>query len=189
MRADVRLLAAWGVVVLAAGCRQQMADQPRCEPFGASRLFADGKCAREPVPGTVARGAARDPLAAIDPRSNRLPVSLTPALVARGRERYDIHCAPCHDRVGSGRGMIVRRGYTQPPSLHDERLRSAPVGYFVDVMTRGWGVMPAYAAQIPIADRWAIAGYLRALQRSQHATLADVPADRRGELERPAGTP
>jgi mono/diheme cytochrome c family protein len=185
LRADHRLVA--GVALaLALGCHQKLREQPRCEPLGASRLFADGKCAREPVRGTDARGAARDPLAAIDPKSDRLPLPVTPALVARGRARYDIYCSPCHDRVGTGRGMIVQRGFQPPPSFHDERLRTAPVGHFVDVMTRGWGAMPAYAAQVPVADRWAIALYLRALQRSQHASLGDVPADARATL---GGTP
>jgi mono/diheme cytochrome c family protein len=185
LRADRRLLA--GVAaLLALGCHQKMREQPRCEPLGPSRLFADGKCAREPVRGTVARGAARDPLATLDPKSDRLPVPVTPALVVRGRERYDIYCSPCHDRVGTGRGMIVQRGFRAPPSLHDERLRTAPVGHFVDVMTHGWGAMPAYAAQVPVVDRWAIALYVRALQRSQHASPGDVPADARAAL---GGTP
>jgi mono/diheme cytochrome c family protein len=181
-------VAAAVAVVVAAACRQQMADQPRCEPLGPSRLFADGRCARDPVAGTVPRGA-RTPLATVDPKSDRLPVAMDAALLARGRERYDIHCAPCHDRTGTGQGMIVRRGYTRPPSFHDERLRRAPVGHFVDVMTRGWGAMPPYATQVSTADRWAIAAYLRALQRSQHATLADVPPERRALLDRPEAAP
>jgi len=159
-----------------------MADQPRCEAFGPSRLFADGKCARELPEGTVPRGAASDPLAVFDPTSDRLPVPVTAELLSRGRQRYEIYCSPCHDRVGTGRGMIVRRGYTRPPSLHEDRLRAAPVGHFVDVVTRGWGAMPAYPAQVPAADRWAIAAYIRALQRSQHASLADAPADARDRL-------
>jgi mono/diheme cytochrome c family protein len=146
-------------------------------------MFADGKCARELPAGTVPRGGARDPLAVFDPASDRLPMPVTMELLARGRERFDIYCAPCHDRSGSGRGMIVRRGYTAPPSLHDERLRTAPAGHFVDVMTGGWGAMPPYAAQVPAADRWAIAAYIRALQRSQHATLADVAPEAGAELE------
>jgi mono/diheme cytochrome c family protein len=188
LRAD-RCLVAGGALLLVLGCRQQMADQPRCEPLGASRLFADGKCAREPVRGTVARGTARDPLANIDPKSDRIPLPLSPELIARGRTRYDVFCSPCHDRVGTGRGMIVQRGYTAPPSLHEDRLRNAPAGHFVDVMTRGWGAMPGYAAQVPVADRWAIAAYVRALQRSQHASVADVPPDQRPGLDRPGATP
>ena len=180
-RAPAALVAVVAVVWL-GGCRQQMRDQPRCGPLGASTFFADGKCARDVPAGTVARGAAHDPLAAIDPASDRVPLPVTPALVARGRERYDIYCSPCHDRVGTGRGMVVRRGYTPPPSFHEPRLRDAPVGHFVDVMTRGWGAMPSYASQVAVADRWAIATYLRALQRSQHANLDDAPPEARARL-------
>jgi len=178
LRAERIAIVALAVFGLAA-CHQKMAEQPRCEPLGTSPLFADGKCAREPVPGTVPRGGGRDVAASLDPKADRLPVPVTRALLARGHERFDIYCSPCHDRVGTGRGAIVRRGYTQPPSLHEARLRTAPVGHFVDVMTRGWGAMPAYATQVPPADRLAIAAYIRALQRSQHATMSDVPADAR----------
>src|SRR5436190_18632859 len=160
-----------------------MAEQPRCEPLGTSALFVDGKCAREPVAGTVPRGGARDPLAGVDPKAERLPVPVTRDVLARGRERFDIYCSPCHDRVGTGRGMIVRRGYREPPSLHVERLRQAPAGHFFDVMTSGFGAMPAYAHQVAVRDRWAIVAYIRALQRSQRATLADVPAAERQALE------
>ncbi|HXO18754.1 MAG TPA: cytochrome c, partial [Thermoanaerobaculia bacterium] len=96
-----------------------------------------------------------------------------------GRERYDIYCSPCHDRAGTGRGMIVERGYKQPPSFHIDRLRSAPPGYFFNVISQGFGVMPSYAVQVPIADRWAIIAYIRALQLSQNSRLADLtPAER-----------
>src|SRR5690242_2769498 len=154
-----------------------MREQPKCVPLAPSALFADGKCARDLPADTVPRGGARDPLEVVDTKSDRLPVALTTDLVSRGRERYDIYCSPCHDRVGTGLGMVVRRGYTRPPSLHDPKLREATVGHFVDVMTNGWGAMPSYASQIPAGDRWAIAAYVRALQRSQHATIADAPAD------------
>jgi len=163
-------------------CHQRMAEQPRCEPLGATTLFADGKCAREPVAGTVPHGSRPDPAAALDPNADRLPVPVTLELLARGHERFDIYCSPCHDRVGTGRGAIVRRGYTAPPSLHEDRLRAAPVGHFVDVMTHGWGAMPPYATQVPSADRLAIAAYIRALQRSQHASLGDVPPEGRAAL-------
>jgi len=181
LRAEIAILA---LVVTLAACHQKMAEQPRCEPLGTSPLFADGKCAREPVAGTVPRGGGRDVAATLDPKADRLPVPVTRALLARGHERFDIYCSPCHDRVGTGRGAIVRRGYTQPPSLHEDRLRAAPVGHFVDVMTRGWGAMPSYATQILPADRLAIAAYIRALQRSQHAALGDVPSDARDRLLR-----
>jgi mono/diheme cytochrome c family protein len=101
----------------------------------------------------------------------------------RGRERYDIYCSPCHGRTGAGDGMVVRRGFRRPPSYHDDRLRSAPVGHFVDVMTNGFGAMLDYRQQIEPRDRWAIAAYIRALQLSEHATLADVPPSERGRLQ------
>ena len=159
-----------GAAILAAGCRRDMADQPRYEPYEASDFFADGRADRPPVPGTV-------------PRTDDAPAParVTRDLLERGRERYDIFCSPCHDRTGEGQGMIVRRGYRQPPSFHIDRLRAAKDDYLNDVITNGFGAMPDYRKQIPAADRHAIVAYLRALQRSQRATIADVPpADRAG---------
>jgi len=181
--------AAWLVLaLLAAACRQQMDDQPRYEPLEASRFFPDGQSSRPRVEGTVARGELHADAALYTGKTGgrlveKLPVPLTADLLARGRERYDIYCSPCHDRVGTGKGMIVRRGYREPPSLHVERLRQAPAGHFFDVMTSGFGAMPAYAHQVAVRDRWAIVAYIRALQRSQRATLADVPAAERQALE------
>ncbi len=177
-------LRAWraaACALLLAACQQQMADQPRHKPLGKSRFFADGRASRPPVEGTVARGALRDDehffTGAVGGKpAERAPLAVTESLLRRGRERYEIFCAPCHDRVGNGRGMIVRRGYRAPPSYHTERLRAAPDGRLFDVMTRGFGQMPAYAGQIPPADRWAIVAYIRALQLSQRAALADAPA-------------
>ena len=158
-----------------------MHDQPKYKPLKASKFFADGRTSRPLVPGTVARGHLDD-----DPLlytgkvgatfTTTFPAPVTQAVLQRGQERYNIYCTPCHDRVGTGNGMIVQRGYRRPPSFHIDRLRDAPVGYFFDVITNGFGVMPSYAAQVPVSDRWAIIAYLRALQLSQHATLADVPA-------------
>jgi mono/diheme cytochrome c family protein len=110
-----------------------------------------------------------------------MPVSLK--LLERGRERFNIYCAVCHDRTGSGNGMIVQRGYAKPPSYHTDRLRNAPVGYFFDVITRGYGAMPDYASQVPPDDRWAIIAYIRALQRAQNATIDDVPEAERAKLK------
>ena len=172
-------------ILLLAGCRQNMHDQPKNQTFEESDFFADGQASR-PLPAhTVARGELRDDvlLATGVGRDGRpaaeLPMPLTRALLARGRERYDIYCSPCHDRAGTGRGMIVERGYKQPPSFHIDRLRSAPPGYFFNVISQGFGVMPSYAVQVPIADRWAIIAYIRALQLSQNSRLADLtPAER-----------
>jgi hypothetical protein len=115
--------------------------------------------------------------------SDMLPFPVTRSLLERGQERYTIFCVPCHDSAGNGQGIIVQRGFRQPPSLHQERLREAPIGHFFAVMTNGFGAMADYATQIPPRDRWAVAAYIRALQLSQHATLADVPADVRQRLE------
>jgi mono/diheme cytochrome c family protein len=179
------------VAVLAAmiGCRQEMYDQPKYKPLGKSDFFADQRASRPLVEGTVARGTlAAAPLPAAGAPSaeafwTTLPMPLTRELLFRGRERFEIFCSPCHDRTGGGEGMVVRRGYRPPPSLHIERLRGAPIGQLYDVMTRGLGPMPDYAQQIPPEDRWAIAAYVRALQLSQRATLADVPEPERRRLE------
>jgi mono/diheme cytochrome c family protein len=187
MRARV-LVGAAVLGLLAAGCRRDMQDQPKYPPLRRSAFFADGRSARPLVPGTVAREhRSGDTLVATGRAGTEfvrdVPVAITRDLLARGRERYDIHCSPCHDRVGNGDGMIVRRGFRRPPSFHDARLRQAPAGYVFDVITRGFGVMPAYAVQVPGADRWAIVAYIRALQLSQNATLADVPESERAALE------
>jgi mono/diheme cytochrome c family protein len=183
MRPAIVLLA-----VCATGCRQDMHDQPKYQALAPSPFFADGRASRPLVENTVARGAIED-----DPRHATgrvggeyvadVPVTMTRELIARGRERYDIYCAVCHDRAGTGRGMIVRRGFRQPESFHAERLRGVADGYVFEVITHGFGMMPSYAAQIPIDDRWAIVAYVRALQLSQNATLADVPAAAREGLE------
>jgi len=170
------------------GCRQDMHDQPRYEPLSESTFFADGRSARAPVEGTVARGQLRDDTLLYTGRvggqdATMFPFPVDEAVMARGRERYDIFCAPCHARTGFGDGLVVLRGYRRPPTLHDDRLRNAPVGHFFDVMTNGFGAMPDYASQIPAADRWAIAAYIRALQLSGHAALSDVPAAQRGALQ------
>jgi mono/diheme cytochrome c family protein len=170
------------------GCRQQMADQPRYQPLAKSTFFDDGRSARDLVPGTVAQGYLRAEEPFYTGKSEgqlatALPVPLTQALLERGQERFNIYCAPCHDRTGGGRGMIVQRGYRQPPSYHVDRLREAPIGHFFEVITKGFGAMPDYAEQVRPADRWAIAAYIRALQLSQNATLADVPPEMRQQLQ------
>jgi mono/diheme cytochrome c family protein len=105
----------------------------------------------------------------------KIPMPLTEAVVARGQERFNIYCSPCHGVAGDGEGMIVKRGYKKPVSYHDPRLRNEKAGYFFDVMTRGFGQMPDYAAQVSPKDRWAIVAYIRALQLSQRAAPADIP--------------
>ncbi|MGH7821235.1 MAG: c-type cytochrome [Candidatus Binatia bacterium] len=184
-----RILGTVLLLALAAACRQDMHDTPRYEPLERSTFFGDERSARPILAGTVARGQLRDDphlhTGKIDGRFvDTFPFGVDSRLLERGRDRYDIYCAPCHDRVGAGRGMVVRRGFRQPPSFHEQRLREAAVGYFFDVITNGFGVMPDYAAQIAVRDRWAIVAYLRALQLSQHATTAEVPAAELSALER-----
>lgn len=177
-----------------AACRQDMHDAPRYEPLEASAFFADGRSARPLVQNTVARGMLREDELLYTGRiggelADEFPMPVTAEMMARGRERFNVFCSPCHGRTGAGNGMIVQRGFRAPPSFDEERLRTAPVGHFFDVMTNGFGAMQDYASQVPVADRWAIAAYIRALQLSQRATLADVPPDRRADLDRPAGAP
>ncbi|MFQ5961391.1 MAG: c-type cytochrome [Candidatus Methylomirabilales bacterium] len=177
-----------GLFTLVVGCRQDMHDQPKYEPLEASQFFEDGRSARPLVPDTVARGHLKVDEHLYKGKSGEahastFPFPVTQQIFERGKERYTIFCSPCHDRVGTGQGMVVRRGYTRPNSFHTDRLRQAPPGYFYDAITNGFGVMPAYAAQIPVRDRWAIVAYIRALQLSQRAVLTDVPSEERAKLE------
>jgi mono/diheme cytochrome c family protein len=169
-----------GATVLLAGCRQDMHDQPKYRGLRSSAFFADGASARPLVEGTVARGTLQTDEAFFTGKNGQtavteLPFPVDAAVLDRGQERFNIYCTPCHDRTASGHGMVVQRGYKQPPSFHIDRLRSAPPGYFFDVMTNGFGAMPDYKVQISPRDRWNIVAYIRALQLSQHAAAADVP--------------
>ena len=177
-------------LVLLAGCRreQDMANQPRYKPLAASTFFADGRSARDLIPGTVARGQLQLDAPLSTGRDNgaevtELPLPLTHELLARGRERYNIYCSMCHDHIGTGQGMIVQRGYPRPPSFHIPRLRQAALGHFFVVMSDGYGAMPAYGHLVPLHDRWAITAYIRALQLSQYVPVAALPADVRQQLE------
>jgi mono/diheme cytochrome c family protein len=180
------------ILLLMTACRQDMHDQPKYIPLRESTFFTDARSARPVIAGTVARGQLHDdPLLYTGKVNNpgssdatMFPMAVDDTVMARGRDRYDIYCAPCHGRTGAGDGMIVRRGYRRPPTFHQDRLRESPVGHFFDVMTNGFGAMPEYATQIRAEDRWAIIAYVRALQLSEHATVADVPADRRADLDR-----
>jgi Cytochrome C oxidase, cbb3-type, subunit III len=187
-------LGAIGLIL--AGCRLDMHVQPKYKPYAPTQFFDDGRSERPVVPGTVARGQLRlDELLYTGKEngalSNRFPFLITRADLERGRERYNIYCSPCHDYTGSGRGMIVQRGFPQPPSYHIDRLRSAPAGHFFDVMTRGLGNMYSYAARVEPEDRWRIAAYIRALQLAEYAKIADVPETERQKLmgENPGFTP
>ncbi|MFZ0814902.1 MAG: cytochrome c [Candidatus Sulfotelmatobacter sp.] len=169
-------------VMLTSGCRLDMHVQPKQNPFSRSDFFADQRSERPPVEGTVARGQLHEDSYFYTGKignnpGNYMPFPVTKEVLERGRERYNIYCAPCHSRVGDGNGFIPSRGFArQPPSYHIERLQKAPLGYFYDVITSGFGIMPDYASQIPPRDRWTIVAYVRALQLSQNATRADVPS-------------
>jgi mono/diheme cytochrome c family protein len=165
-----------------------MHDQPKYEPLEKNTFFDDQRASRPLVEGTVARGHLRDNPAYFkgkigDQPVTSFPLEVTEELVQRGQSRYNIFCTPCHDVAGKGLGMIVRRGFKRPPSFHIDRLRQSPPGYFYDVITNGFGQMSSYAEQIPVRDRWAITAYIRALQLSQHATMDQVPEEKRKELE------
>ena len=180
--------------VALAGCRQDMHDAPSYDPLQQTDFFANGAASRPLVANTVARGQLREDEHLYTGKINgqvatEFPMPVTKEVVDRGEERFNVYCSPCHGRTGLGDGMIVQRGFRQPPSYHEERLRTAPVGYFFDVMTNGFGAMQDYSSQVTVPDRWAIAAYIRALQLSRMATVNDVPADRRGDLDRPTETP
>jgi hypothetical protein len=186
----IELMAAGALLSLmisATGCRRDMQDQPKYVPLRPTDFFDDHRSARPLVENTVARGHlnANTELYTgkqADKPIENLPFPITREVLTRGQQRYDIYCSPCHDRLGDGDGMIVRRGYRRPPSYHIDRLRQVPDGYIFDVITNGFGAMPDYAGQVAPRDRWAIVAYVRALQLSRQGTLNDVPADKRGEL-------
>lgn len=195
-RLSILAIAGLAAVSAACGVRFDMQDQPRQDTYTKSEFFADNRASRHWPEGTVARGYLKenkalhtgkidnpDPNAQVqtstDSTGNTLvttfpnavdefPVPVTRELIDRGQERYNIYCIVCHGPVGNGDGMVVRRGFPQPPTYHDDRLRNAPVGHFFDVITNGWGRMNSYASVVPAADRWAIVAYIRALQVSQN---------------------
>jgi mono/diheme cytochrome c family protein len=182
------------LIALLAGCRQDMQDQPKYRPFRKSTFFGDERSARPQVAGTVGRGQLHEDSLMFSGKSgaafaDTFPLPVDEPLLRRGQERYRIYCSPCHGLLGRGDGMVVRRGYRPPSSFHVERLRAQPAGYFFDAISHGFGAMPDYAAQIAVKDRWAIVAYVRALQLSQNVPVADVPADKRAELEKGAETP
>jgi mono/diheme cytochrome c family protein len=184
------IAAALLALAAASGCRNEMYDQPRFEPYEADGYFSDGTSARPLVPGTVARldpkAEPRDQLYRADRLDDgtlvdKLPFPLTRDVLVRGRERYAIYCTPCHGQLGDGRGLIVLRGFSPPPSFHAKEVVERPLGHYFRVITDGHGAMYGYASRIPPRDRWNIAAYLRALQLSQAA-----PADRLAPADREA---
>ena len=184
-----RIVAAAALLASLSGCRLDMHEQPRYNPLAKTDFFGDGRSARPVVPGTVARGHLRLDEHLYTGKVNgqlatTFPFPITRQDLERGRDRYNIYCTPCHDATGTGHGMIVLRGFPQPPSYHIQRLRDAPLGHFFDVITNGLGNMYAYDSRVNPEDRWRITAYIRALQLSRSATLADVPAAERERLEK-----
>lgn len=190
-----------------AGCRGMTSDrepiQPQLNMFYQERFntqeanpfFEDGRSDRMPVPGTVARGLLREDAAFYEGRTEEgayvesLPVELSREFILRGQDRYEVYCAVCHGSVGDGEGIIMvgDYGYTPAPTFHSSRIREIEDGYLYDVITRGVRTMPPYAHQLSVSDRWAVVAYLRALQRSQHATEEDLPAGEMAQIEQRAG--
>ncbi|MHB1560504.1 MAG: c-type cytochrome [Isosphaeraceae bacterium] len=177
-----------------SGCREAMYEQPRYEPLEASTFFEDGLSSRPLVAGTVPRDDPRGaPPAGADEDvfytgwnkgrlAEEVPFKVDRELLVRGKERFGIYCTPCHGLSGDGRGVIVHRGFPQPPPYYNAELRKQPIGHFFDVITRGYGVMYSYASRIKPKDRWAIAAYIRVLQLSQHAEAASLPESDRNKL-------
>ena len=170
------------------GIRKAMYDQPKVRTLAESEFFEDGSSARALVENTIAQGFLYEDAHLYDGKVDGKPAEIFPfpvtkEVVKRGQSRFNVYCMPCHGVVGAGDGMVVQRGFKVPPSYHIDRLRQAPPGYFFEVITRGFGTMNSYAAQVKAEDRWAIVAYIRALQLSQNATIEDVPASDRASLE------
>jgi len=191
LRRILPTLSAMVAMALLSSCRIDMHVQPKQNPLSRSDFYPDQRSARPLVEGTVARGQLQaDQYFYTGKIGNNpgdsMPFPVTKQVLERGRERYDIFCAPCHSRLGDGEGFVPSRGFSRrPPSYHIPRLEKAPLGYFFDVMTNGYGVMPDYASQIPPDDRWKIVAYIRALQLSQNATVNDVPPGQKVPSEPP----
>ncbi|MBV9658763.1 MAG: c-type cytochrome [Verrucomicrobia bacterium] len=192
LRGEIFLLFA----LAAAGCRQDMYNQPRYKPLSASEFFEDGTSARPLPEHVIPRGQLREDdllnqgKTADGKLATAIPIPVTRELLARGQDRFNIFCSVCHGYTGQGNGMIVMRGFPPPNSYHSDRLRNAPPGYFFDIITNGYGVMYPYSYRIPdVNDRWAVVAYIRALQLSRHATPDDVPADERAKLEAASPSP
>jgi hypothetical protein len=179
MLTKVGAVGSMAAMLMLAGCRQDMHDQPKFFPQRGTTFYADGRSVRPQVENTVARGQLHEDTyfytGLVDGKEgDSLPFPVTLQVLARGQERFNVYCSPCHSRVGNGAGMIVQRGYAPAGNFHTPRLEAAPLGHFFNVMTNGYGAMPDYASQLTPADRWAVVAYIKALQLSQNATRADV---------------
>jgi mono/diheme cytochrome c family protein len=172
---------------------ERMQEQPRYETYGESRFFADGSAMRRPPDGTVPHDAVvGQPLLttgfAGGRAAERIPVRVTPELLALGRRRFDTYCAVCHGVLGNGQSVVARNfRLRRPPPLISDRVRALPPGQVYRVVTEGYGLMPAYAADLPVTERWAVVAYLRALQLSRRAAVDSLPPEVRAELLRATG--
>ena len=174
-------LTAVGTLVSLAGCRQDMHNQPKFYPQRGTTFYADGRSVRPQVENTVGRSQLGEDSYFQTGMINgvegtTMPFPVTMQVLAKGEERYNVYCTPCHSRVGNGAGMIVQRGYSKAGNFHTVRLNSAPLGHFFNVISNGYGSMPDYSAQLTPSDRWAVTAYIRALQLSQNAQQTDVPS-------------
>jgi len=205
-RAPLALCLVVAAAAIASGCRGEtsvdpplhgfddMDRQPKYQANQASPLFEDGRAMRPLVEGTVAQGELREDDAFYRGKSGdayvaTVPVPVDEARIARGQDRFNIFCTPCHDKTGSGHGMAVKHGYPIPLDLASDRVRGLPDGQIFDVISNGVRNMPSYRKQIPVADRWAIVTWVRVLGRSQHATIDDVPGEQQGRIDPESGTP
>lgn len=197
MRNRIHLGAIALSLLASTACRQDMHTEPRYQPLQETSFFGDQRSARPMVEGTVARGHLRIDEARytgkIDGEDiDQFPIPIAKEDIERGQARFTIYCTPCHGRTGEGNGMVVLRGFRQPPSYYSDRLMNAPVGHFFDAVTNGFGAMPSYASRIETDDRWRVIAYIRALQLSESASVNEVPADQRQNLAveppRTAGT-
>lgn len=182
-----RLIFLAALLIALTGCGRNMYEQAKYQEDEPSAFFTDGTSSRPLVEGAVSR--SRGQIAEVfftgqdeNGLVTEVPLEVTEAVLKRGQERFNIYCSPCHNYSGNGEGMIVQKGFVQPASFHDPRLRASPVGYFFNVITNGYGRMYSYASRVPPEDRWAISAYIKTLQYSQNAPIADLPADVRQQL-------
>ena len=193
---------AGALILVSAGCYRgkpskappihinpNMDDQPRFNAQKASDFFEDGRAMRDLIEGTLPRGFLREDVVYYTGKDasgklvKKSPVAPSMEVLLRGQERFNIYCSPCHSRLGDGRGMVVQRGMFPPPTYHQARIRDIEDGHIFDVISNGIRNMPSYRSQIPVSDRWAIVNYLRVLQRSQNATLKDIPESERAKIK------
>ncbi len=191
IRGFAAALAGLGITILVGGCHLDMYDQPKYKPLSSSTFYADGQSSRPLIEGTVARGHVRTDELLYTGKvggvfADRFPFPITMAELRRGQDRFNTFCSPCHGRLANGRGMVVQRGFPQPPSFLADSIAANPAGFYFDVITNGFGRMYSYAPSVPVKDRWRIVAYIRALQLSQKIPITDLPETDRRAFAEPA---